>query len=363
MIPRTPKPASRCHVDPSDGTGPRTSSQTISIIVPTYDRGPRIRECLDGLLAQTRAAGAEVIVVDDGSTDGTAAIVAEYPDVRLIRQANAGPAAARNRGAEEAGGDLIVFVDDDCIPEPDWLEQLTAPFADAEIAGAKGAYLCRQSELVARFVQLEYEEKYERMKRQRYIDFIDTYSAVFRRDVFLAAGGYDTAFSTASVEDQELSFRLAEAGRKLVFVPEARVWHRHVDTVRGYLKKKHKIGFWKVRVVSKNPSKMAGDSHTPTSLKIQILLAALFPLCCVGFVFPPLGLGAVLAAAVAFLLTTVPLTWRCARRDPAVACVAPVLIACRAAALTAGLARGTFLKMTGDGRFRPAPEVERGQHE
>jgi len=306
---------------------------------------------------------AEVIVVDDGSTDGTAAIVEEYPDVRLIRQENAGPGAARNRGAAEAGGELIVFVDDDCIPEPDWLERLTAPLSDGEIAGAKGAYLSRQSELVARFVQLEYEEKYECLKRQPYIDFIDTYSAVFRRDVFLAAGGYDTAFSTASVEDQEFSFRLAEAGRKLVFVPRARVWHRHVDTVRGYLRKKHKIGFWKVRVVSKTPSKMAGDSHTPTSLKVQILLAALFPVACLGLVIPGVGWIALAAVAVAFLLSTLPLTWRCARRDPAVACVAPVLIACRAGALAAGLARGTLLKLAGDGRFKPAPEGAAGEAE
>ena len=138
-------------------------------------------------------------------------------------------------------GEIVLFVDDDCIAAPDWLEKMLEPFNDPQIDGAKGAYLSKQKELIARFVQVEYEEKYVKLSNHRYIDFIDTYSAGFRRSAFLEAGGYDVSFPTASVEDQEFSFRLANAGRKMVFVPEAKVFHTHVKTINEYISKKRKI--------------------------------------------------------------------------------------------------------------------------
>ena len=144
----------------------------------------------------------------------------------MICQTNAGPAAARNAGAFEARGVLLVFTDADCAPEPGWISALVAPFdvpdlRGAVIAGAKGAYLTEQTGIVPRFTQLEYEDRYDRMIGAESIDFIDTYSAAYRREIFLANHGFDTIFPTASVEDQEFSFRLAEKGYRLVFVPEA----------------------------------------------------------------------------------------------------------------------------------------------
>src|SRR5262249_32228346 len=100
----------------------------------------RINKCLDALLPQAEAKRAEILVVDDGSTDSTADVVSHYPGVRLLKQANAGPAAARNRGALKAEGATLLFIDDDCIPEPDWLNTMLGPFVDPAIVGAKGAY-------------------------------------------------------------------------------------------------------------------------------------------------------------------------------------------------------------------------------
>ena len=77
---------------------------------------------------------------------------------------------------------------------------------------------------VPRFTQLEYEDRYDRMAGVESIDFVDTYSAAYRRDIFLANGGFDRTFPTASVEDQEFSFRLTEKGYRLVFVPSAKVY-------------------------------------------------------------------------------------------------------------------------------------------
>ena len=247
----------------------------ISVIVPAYNAAETIDDCLDALRAQSVAADrCEIIVVDDGSRDGTAEL-AEAAGVRVIRQANAGAAAARNHGAQVAQGDLLLFTDADCVPTFNWIEQMSRPFADPKTAGAKGVYLTRQKELTARFVQLEYEDKYDRMRRSEQIDFIDTYSAAYRREIFLAMGGFDTSFPGASVEDQEFSFRLATAGLRLVFVPEAKVWHRHDRTVSEYARRKFAIGFWKPLVMRRYPDKLKEDSHTPQVVKVQMALAAL----------------------------------------------------------------------------------------
>jgi glycosyltransferase involved in cell wall biosynthesis len=114
------------------------------------------------------------VVVNDGSTDNTATVVQTFAGVRLINQANAGPAAARNRGASEATGAIILFTDDDCIPMAGWLDAMLAPFVDPEVVGTKGVYRTRQNSIAARFVQIEYEDRYRMMARFPYIDFIDT---------------------------------------------------------------------------------------------------------------------------------------------------------------------------------------------
>lgn len=315
----------------------------VSIIVPTYNGAEKLPACLDSLLSQKTDRRYEIIVVNDGSTDNTSDVARGYEGVRLINQENSGPGAARNRGVEEASGEIVVFIDDDCVAERDWLEKMLVVFENSpDVVGVKGAYLTGQRELVARFVQIEYEEKYDRLMRHRYIDFIDTYSAAFRRSVFLEAGGYDRSFPTASVEDQEFSFRLADAGHKMVFAPGAKVCHTHVNGLGDYIRKKFKIGYWKTLVLKKNPNRVSGDSHTPLTLRLQILLlAALVP----SLLFLVAGLyGALvpLALTVLFLLTTLPLVVRCLRRDPAVGVLSPLFIMCRAGGLTMGLARGAL---------------------
>ncbi|HWO31055.1 MAG TPA: glycosyltransferase, partial [Candidatus Acidoferrum sp.] len=210
---------------------------SVSIIIPTFNGASRIGNCLDALLNQRVGRDAEILVVNDGSTDNTADVVARYSGVRLITQSNAGPAAARNRGALEARGTIILFTDDDCVPKPEWLAAMTAPFSDPSVVGAKGIYRTRQRSLAARFVQIEYEDKYRRMASLPQIDFIDTYSAGFRRDRFLEMNGYDTSFPVACAEDVELSYRMSTRGWTMKFVPAAIVYHTHPDTLWSYLSK------------------------------------------------------------------------------------------------------------------------------
>jgi len=278
-----------------------------------------------------------VIVVDDGSTDATAMIARRF-GVRVISQANRGQATARNRGAERARGDLLLFTDADCAPTRDWIACMVRAFADPDVAGAKGVYGTRQSSLVARFVQLEYEDKCDRMRGLASIDFVDTYSAAYRREVFRAAGGFDPSFRID--EDQELSFRLAEAGHRLVFVPEALVFHTHVSRIWDYARRKFWIGYWKVRVVRAHPGKLVRDSHTPQALKLQMGLAALGALLLVGGWWDARLAWAGLAAWIALILSGLPLYAKVWRRDRPVLRIAPLMVFVRAWALGLGFLLG-----------------------
>jgi GT2 family glycosyltransferase len=312
----------------------------VSIIVPTFNGASRIGNCLDALQLQTAGRNAEIIVVNDGSTDNTIGAVQGYSGVRLITQENAGPAAARNRGALEALGSIILFTDDDCLPMNDWLEAMLEPFEDAEVVGAKGVYRTHQRSLVARFVQIEYEDRYRLMAALDCIDFIDTYSAAFRRDRFLEMAGYDTSFPVACAEDIELSYRMSARGWKMKFVPAAIVYHTHPDTLRRYLKKKYKFAFWRVLAVRKNPSKAAKDSHTPQIMKVQLLfLPALVLAVAFDLAVRPAAPVSIFVLAV-FLLSTLPFALRAVKKDAAVGLLSPALLAVRACAQVLGVSAG-----------------------
>jgi cellulose synthase/poly-beta-1,6-N-acetylglucosamine synthase-like glycosyltransferase len=346
-----------------------TGDPRISVIVPAYNAEDTIERCLQALESQTVPRERyEIIVVDDGSCDQTCARVQAQDGVRLLTQAHAGPAAARNLGVQHARREIVLFTDADCEPTPDWIERMVDPFygenanphgmslprssrgqaVDAresprgqEVVGVKGTYLTQQQEWVARFVQMEYEAKYDRMARELFIDFVDTYAAGYRRDVFLANGGFEVRFPVASVEDQEFSFRLARRGYKMIFVPEARVYHwGHPHNLGAYWRKKFRIGYWKVLVHRRHPDKLLRDSHTPQSLKVQILLVGLGSLCLLGSMFwPPLGWGFGLLGLM-FLLTTLPFVVKAWRKEPGIAVVSPGLLLVRALALGAGFAAG-----------------------
>ena len=313
---------------------------SVSIIIPTFNGASRIGNCLDALLEQTVGRDAEILVVNDGSTDNTAEVVARYSGVRLITQTNAGPAAARNRGALDAKGTIILFTDDDCVPMPDWLGAMTEPFQDPDVVGAKGAYRTRQECLAARFVQIEYEDRYRLMASLPHIDFVDTYSAGFRRTRFLEMNGYDTSFPVACAEDVELSYRMSARGWMMKFVPEAIVYHTHPETFWQYLKKKYKFAFWRVLAVRKNPRKTLKDSHTPQIMKLQLLFAPALLLATVcDLLVRPLIPASLLVCAV-FLLSTLPFVWRAIPKDPILGLLSPVLLAARASAQLLGVTAG-----------------------
>lgn len=313
-----------------------------TVIIPARNAEDTLDACLRAQLSQTLPRRAyEVIVVDDGSEDRTA-LIARTHGVSCLQQTKQGPAAARNAGALQAKGEIVVFTDADCAPMPDFLEKLLSVFEDPHAVGAKGAYRSRQRQLIARFVQQEYQFKYNRMARFESIDFIDTYAAAYRRKLFLENEGFDTSFPAPSVEDQEFSFRLARKGYRMIFVPDAIVYHQHDRTLGEYLRRKFFIGYWKAYMLSWHPEKIGGDTHTPPTQQFQVGLA---PLLILSVALSPVFNWALWATIVGFglfSLSAAPLLVSIARRDYRILWITPGVVLIRALSLAAGLLVGLF---------------------
>lgn len=328
----------------------------VSVVVPTRNGEGRLPNLLSALARQRFERLWEVVVVEDGTSVISPETMGRFPSARLVRQPQGGPGAARNRGAGLASGEILVFVDDDCEPAGDWLVEMLRPFEDPRVVGVKGAYTTGQGGIVPRFVQAEYEEKFARLARKPFINFVDGFSAAFRRSAFLAAGGFDETFTQASVEDREFSLRLSRGDGKLVFNPRAIVSHRHVASYWGYLAKKFKYGRWGVQILRRMPAGFVGDDHTPHSQRLQVLLMAVLP------VVVPLAklwsLWALASWAVVFWSSTLPLTTRAFRHGWQVGLATAPLVFLRALGLGGGLAWGTLAGAWArdrEGQSRPDP--------
>ena len=315
-----------------------------SVVVPAYNAQETLGECLKAIQSQTLSREMyEVIVIDDGSTDRTGEVARQH-GARVFRQPHQGPAAARNLGLKGAKGAVVLFTDADCAPAPDWVEKMLTPFSEDGIVGVKGAYKTRQRSLVARFAQIEYETKYDRMRKQRYIDFVDGCSAAYVTEIVRDCGGFDTIFPTSASEDVDLSFRLAKRGHKMQFAPEAIVFHLHPHSLGAYLRRKFKIGYWRALLYVRHPDKVISDSHTPQSLKAQVMLGlALLALAVPAPLWRGLFLWVEVALLGGFLVSSIPFCVKAFSRDPLVGMMSPLLLFLRAETLGIGLVVG-FLR-------------------
>ncbi|MBN2372462.1 glycosyltransferase [bacterium] len=313
-----------------------------SVIVPVYNGEKTLERCLSALKRQTIPRDDyEIILVDDGSTDGTANIARSNVD-KYLYQKNQGPAAARNLGVRMANGKIVLFTDSDCEPVENWIEEMVAPFRwNTEIVGVKGAYLTKQKEIMARFVQIEYETRYEFMKRFEYIDFIDTYAAAYKKDIFLEFGGFDSDFPIAMTEDTELSYRISAAGHKMVFNPKAFVYHSHPTSFFYYLKRKYRAAYWRLLAVKKNRDKIKGDTHTPVDIKLQIitlpivLFSFMISLLSKNAIFLLFGIALFLFACTSFIRLGI-------KKDPVISFISPFIIGARTVVYIIGLSLGSW---------------------
>jgi glycosyltransferase involved in cell wall biosynthesis len=201
----------------------------VTVVVPAYNAAATIEECVASLLALDYDGPLELVVVDNGSTDATRALVAGL-GATVLEETRRGPAAARNTGLRHATTELVAFTDADCTVEPEWLARLVAPLADATVGIAGGRILARLGANEAeRFGELIHDHQAAiEVWRPPYVI---TMSWASRRAVLEEAGGFDETLRRG--EDVDLSWRIAATGRRLVYVPDASVRHRNERTLAG----------------------------------------------------------------------------------------------------------------------------------
>lgn len=189
-----------------------------------YQAAATLPECLDAL-TRSSIRPYEVIVVDDGSTDGTAAIAQERGCIVLSTGTRSGPARARNLGVAHATGEIVVFLDSDVRAHPETLRRLTSHFADPAVGAVFGAYDEDPSDpgFFSRYRNLLHCHTH-RIGRANASTFWAGCGAI-RRELFQEFGGFDIRYEHASIEDIEFGMRLNAAGVHVRLDPEAKAQH------------------------------------------------------------------------------------------------------------------------------------------
>lgn len=218
----------------------------VSVVVPVYNGASTLADCLHALRRQSFPASAyEIIVVDDGSTDASARIAADF-GVRVIVQVNSGAPAARNTGIRAARGRWVAFTDADAVPSRGWLTSLMQHVEDgngnAIAFGAAGTISGYESKTpAARFVDISGAFDTERHLSHPRFPFAPSANVMYLRDLLLEAGGFDQRFASYDACDLHLRLR-QKTTLPFRFEPRALVLHRHRTTWSAYWRQQRGYG-------------------------------------------------------------------------------------------------------------------------
>jgi O-antigen biosynthesis protein len=258
---RRPKPAldavSRAFSEtpfPATGTWPR-----ISVVVCTYNGARTLHQCLRAVQA-LHYPDFEVIVVDDGSRDDSAAIARTY-GARVISTENRGLSAARNAGMQAASGEIVAYIDDDAYPDPDWLTYLANAFRSSRHAAAGGPNIAPPGDgPIADCVVNAPGGPVHVLINDEEAEHIPGCNMAFRRQRLVEVGGFDTQFRAAG-DDVDLCWRILERGWTIGFSPAAVVWHHRRNSLRSYWRQQRGYGKAEALLERKWPEKYNSLGH------------------------------------------------------------------------------------------------------
>jgi cellulose synthase/poly-beta-1,6-N-acetylglucosamine synthase-like glycosyltransferase/peptidoglycan/xylan/chitin deacetylase (PgdA/CDA1 family) len=300
---------------------------SVSIVVPAFDEAAGIERAVRSLAASAYP-DFEVIVVDDGSADGTAELVERLglARVTVVRQANAGKPAALNRGLTAAGHDVLVMVDADTVFEPETLERLVQPLADRRVGAVSGnTKVGNRRGLLGAWQHIEYVMGFN-LDRRLY-DVLECMPTVpgaigaFRRRALEQTGGIP---SETLAEDTDLTIALGRAGWRVVYAEEARAWTEAPASLGALWRQRYRWCYgtlqavWKHRAALWRPGeRRIGRLGLPYLFLFQILLPLLAPLIDVFSIYGIFFLGAVWVAAYWLTFTALQLAvgWYAFRLD------------------------------------------------
>jgi cellulose synthase/poly-beta-1,6-N-acetylglucosamine synthase-like glycosyltransferase len=299
----------------------------VSFVVPVRDGARWLDQTIEAILAQVDGRPVEVLVVDDGSTDGSADVLRRWAAtgrVRVLRGAARGAAAAINLGVRHASQPIICQVDQDVVPEAGWMTRVTAALETPDVAAVQGYYATpRNGSLWARVMGLDLECRYARLRRGE-VDHVASGHTAYRASALERVGLLDETLGYGY--DNDLSYRLGAAGYRLVFCRQARSVHRWREGFLAYLRQQYGVGYGRLDVVAKHPRRLTGDDvsgllmllHAPAMLAALALAALAATLALAGGPWSLVALaalGLVSALALERLLAGLEATVRF--RDPA----------------------------------------------
>lgn len=231
----------------------------ISVIVCTHNGSRTLGESLEGL-AHLDYPDYEVIVVDDGSSDGSGELARAF-DVDVIVTEHGGLSAARNLGLRKATGDIVAYLDDDASPDPHWLTYLAIAFSSGLHAGVGGPNLSPPDDgWIARSVACSPGNPTHVLLTDTVAEHIPGCNMAFRKEVLEEIGGFDPQFRIAG-DDVDVCWRLQEAGFTLGFHPAAVVWHRRRNSLRAYWRQQKNYGQAEAMLERKWPEKYNAAGH------------------------------------------------------------------------------------------------------
>ena len=268
----------------------------VSIVIPVYRRPIEIEACLTALQSLDYPADRlETIVVDDASDDPTPAVAGRF-DVRLIVQGrNRGQSAARNVGVAAARGDIIAFLDSDCIARPGWLRELVPYFQDDRVAlvgGRVGAVADdrRMDRYESVCSALDMGDEPVLGRGTNSVFYVPTCNMLIRRAVYAQVGGLDEGLHVG--EDVDLCWRVMAAGHHLYYTPRGRVLHRHRSSWRSGFMRRFAYGTSEAVLYSRFPGVVKKFTWQPVSLLLLLCAAA-------AWIWPAWIWPAVMAGALA----------------------------------------------------------------
>jgi glycosyltransferase involved in cell wall biosynthesis len=270
-----------------------------SVVIPTFGRPEKLAETLRALDRQDYT-GFEVVVADDGSPQQVTRENLPASDrftLRILRQENCGPAAARNLGAQQASGEILLFTDDDCLPRPEWVATLTREIQSCPEAlvgsltfnGLPGNSWSSASQLI---IDLVYDH-FNKDPTNAY--FLASNNMACRRDFFLALGGFDADFPRAGAEDRDFCDRWRMTWRPIRLIREPLVEHRHAQTLGKFLDLHYRYGRGAYLYQAKRKQRKSGTMAEDLSFHRDLARALPVKITTVS-----LGRKITLTAAIAF---------------------------------------------------------------
>ncbi|WP_392676420.1 bifunctional polysaccharide deacetylase/glycosyltransferase family 2 protein [Streptomyces sp. LN785] len=263
-------------------------TEPVSVIVPAYNEKECIANTLNSLAASTHPI--EIVVVDDGSTDGTAEIAESLglTNVRVVRQPNAGKSAALNNGVRHARYDIVVMMDGDTVFEPDTVQRLVQPFGDPEVGAVAGnAKVGNRNTVIGAWQHIEYVMGFNLDRRMydllRCMPTIPGAIGAFRREAVLGVGGMS---EDTLAEDTDITIALHRAGWRVVYAEHARAWTEAPASPGQLWRQRYRWSYgtmqalWKHRksVTDRGPSGRFGRVGMPLVVLFQIVTPVFAPL-------------------------------------------------------------------------------------